>query len=115
MDALLAAPSSPRKSLPPPASPPLPAAVPASCSPAAVLGLEPEEADPVRIILAAQLRLRRYRRDRRLALTPHEAAETRRIVEARDHLLSRAVGQLAAQLFLVNDESESKASESEGS
>ena len=92
MDVLLAA----RPSAAPPAgsttaSPSRPAA-------AAVLGLEPGEANPVRIILAAQLRLRRYRRDRRRAAHRDHAAEMHRIAEARDLLLRQTVGQLTAQI-----------------
>ena len=55
-----------------------------------ILGLDPHEADPVRIILAAQLRLRRCRwgqaTGNRLA-----GLEVRRIIAARDALLSHVV------------------------
>jgi len=92
MDVLLAA----RPSAAPPAgsttaSPSRPAA-------AAVLGLEPGEANPVRIILAAQLRLRRYRRDGRLAAHRDHADEMHRIAEARDQLLRRVLGRVRARI-----------------
>ena len=59
----------------------------------AILGLDPGEADPVRIILAAQLRLRRCRRGQ-VAGSRGTAAEVRRIIAARDMLLRQAVGSL---------------------
>ena len=59
-----------------------------------VLGLEPHDNDPVRIILAAQLQLRRYRRGQAVG-RPCTATEVRRIIAARDALLSRAVGSLS--------------------
>jgi len=91
MDVLLAA--------PPSAAPPAgsPAASPSRPA-AAVLGLEPGEADPVRIILAAQLRLRRYRRGGRLAANRDQAAEMHRIAEARDQLLRRVLGRVRARI-----------------
>jgi len=60
-------------------------------SAAEVLGLDPHEADPVMIILAAQLRLRRFRLfqatgDRQTGLA------VRQISAARDTLLTRAMG-----------------------
>lgn len=61
----------------------------------AVLGLEPEETDPVAIILAAQLRLRRHRRQsparRPVRNGSDSTAEMRRIVFARDSLLQHVV------------------------
>ena len=59
----------------------------------AILGLDPGEADPVRIILAAQLRLRRCRRGQ-VAGSRCTAAEVRQIIAARDTLLRQAVGSL---------------------
>lgn len=59
----------------------------------AILGLEPGEVDPVRIILAAQLRLRRCRRGQ-VAGSRCTAAEVRQIIAARDALLRHAVGSL---------------------
>lgn len=57
-----------------------------------VLGLEPEETDPVTIILAAQLRLRRHRRHTAAAEDgPATSEEVRRIVSARDTLLRRVM------------------------
>jgi hypothetical protein len=58
-----------------------------------ILGLEPHEADPVRIILAAQLRLRRCRLGQ-VAGSRGTAMEVRRIIAARDTLLRRTVGTL---------------------
>ena len=66
-------------------------------SEAEILGLEPGETDPVRIILAAQLRLRRYRRDHPCGGCRPTPADVRRIVAARDALLRRAVGVLAGR------------------
>jgi hypothetical protein len=63
-------------------------------SEAEVLGLEPHDNDPVRIILAAQLQLRRCRRGQAVG-RPCTATEVRRIIAARDSLLSRAVGSLS--------------------
>jgi len=63
-------------------------------SEADVLGLAPHDNDPVRIILAAQLQLRRCRRGQAVG-RPCTAAEVRRIIRARDALLSRAVGSLS--------------------
>lgn len=62
-------------------------------SDAEILGLEPHESDPVRIILAAQLRLRRFRHGQTAGL-PCTGAEVRRIIAARDALLRQAVGSL---------------------
>lgn len=73
-----------------------PSAMPAS-SEAEILGLEPGEADPVRIILAAQLRLRRCRGDQGTPAAAMSPADVRRIVAARDSLLQRAVGALASR------------------
>jgi hypothetical protein len=64
---------------------------------AAVLGLEPGEADPVRIILAAQLRLRRCRRGNAATNAGPPGDEVRRIIAARDSLLRQAVGTLASR------------------
>jgi hypothetical protein len=58
-----------------------------------ILGLEPHEADPVRIILAAQLRLRRCRLGQ-VAGSRCTAMEVRRVIAARDALLRRTVGTL---------------------
>jgi hypothetical protein len=92
MDVLLAA-------QPAPALPPRPSAAgPSRRTAASVLGLEPEEADPVRIVQAAQLRLRRYRRGGRPAANRDHVAEMHRIAEARDQLLCQSVGQLTAQI-----------------
>jgi hypothetical protein len=63
-------------------------------SEADILGLESHDNDPVRIILAAQLQLRRCRRGQAVG-RPCTAAEVRRIIAARDALLSRAVGSLS--------------------
>lgn len=60
---------------------------------AETLGLEPDEADPVRIILAAQLRLRSCRRGQ-VAGSRCTPTEVRRIIAARDALLRRAVGSM---------------------
>ena len=62
-------------------------------SDAEILGLDPHENDPVRIILAAQLRLRCCRLER-AGKTSARGAEVRRIIVARDALLKRAVGRL---------------------
>lgn len=62
---------------------------------AAVLGLEPDETDPVRIILAAQLRLRCCRQSDSAAGDSTAGADVRRIIAARDALLQQAVGALA--------------------
>lgn len=74
----------------------VPSAIPPDLE-AEILGLEPDETDPVRIILAAQLRLRRCRRDQPCGDCPLPPAEVRRIVAARDALLKRAVGTLAGR------------------
>jgi hypothetical protein len=65
-----------------------------------VLGLEPEEADPIAIIVAAQLRLRHHRRMSLAARLPRpskcprrQSDEVTRIVVARDILLRRTVTQ----------------------
>ncbi len=59
---------------------------------AEILGLEPGDLDPVTIIVAAQLRLRGHRRQRLTAKNASQPSdEVRRIVSARDSLLSRAV------------------------
>lgn len=61
---------------------------------AGILGLEPGDHDPVRIIRAAQLRLRRYRGEISAAgYSP--TTEMRLIIAARDPLLRRAVVRLA--------------------
>lgn len=60
---------------------------------AEILGLEPNEEDPVTVILAAQVRLRRCRQDQADG-RPCTSGEIRRIIAARDALLSRAVGFL---------------------
>lgn len=60
-----------------------------------VLGLEPGETTPVRIILAAQLRLRRFRQSQSLGTGLPAGSEVRRIVAARDALLERAVGVIS--------------------
>lgn len=61
---------------------------------AVILGLEPEDHDPVRIIRAAQLRLRRYRGE--ISADGHgPTTEIRLIIAARDALLRRAVVRLA--------------------
>lgn len=62
-------------------------------SDAEILGLEPDEVDPVRIILAAQLRLRHCRHGQ-AAGSRSTGTEVRRIVAARDSLLRWAVGSL---------------------
>ena len=64
---------------------------------AEILGLEPGETDPVRIILAAQLRLRLCRRDHPCGERPASPVDVRQIVAARDALLRRAVGVLAGR------------------
>jgi hypothetical protein len=64
---------------------------------AAVLGLEPGETDPVRIILAAQLRLRCCRRVHSATGDRPAGPEVRRIIAARDSLLQQAVGTLAGR------------------
>jgi hypothetical protein len=64
---------------------------------AEMLGLDPGEADPVRIILAAQLRLRCCRRSQAAADPPVGPHDVRRIVAARDALLQRAVGALISR------------------
>jgi len=60
-----------------------------------VLGLEPGETTPVRIILAAQLRLRRFRQGQPVGGGLQTGTEIRQIVAARDSLLQRAVGIIA--------------------
>jgi hypothetical protein len=62
---------------------------------AAVLGLEPDETDPVRIILAAQLRLRCCRQGDSATGDRPAGPDVRRIIAARDALLQQAVGTLA--------------------
>lgn len=64
---------------------------------AEILGLEPGEADPVLIILAAQLRLRHCRSCHADRAASYADREVRRIVAARDALLQRAVGALAGR------------------
>jgi hypothetical protein len=64
---------------------------------AEILGLEPGEADPVLIILAAQLRLRHCRNCHAARATSVTDGDVRRIVAARDALLQRAVGALASR------------------
>lgn len=62
-----------------------------------VLGLSPEERDPVTIILAAQIRLRRWRRCKEPA--GEAALETERvrvIVRARDAMLQAAFSRLTS-------------------
>lgn len=65
-----------------------------------ILGLEPEESDPVAVILAAQLRLRRHRRQSTARQPVREGGETyaevRRIVSARDTLLRRILERYTA-------------------
>jgi hypothetical protein len=62
-----------------------------------VLGLEPDESDPVRIILAAQLRLRSHRRQKPARPLGREAnVEVRKIVGARDSLLRRVITDLSS-------------------
>lgn len=65
-------------------------------SDAEILGLEPDEVDPVRIILAAQLRLRHCRHGQ-AAGSRSTGTEVRRIIAARDSLLRWAVGSLASR------------------
>ena len=60
-------------------------------SAAEVLGLDPHEADPVMIILAAQLRLRRCRLFQ-AAGNRLTSLEVQQISAARDALLSRSLG-----------------------
>ncbi|MFM1903948.1 MAG: hypothetical protein RLZZ440_1848 [Planctomycetota bacterium] len=61
-------------------------------SEAYVLGLEPDDLDPVAIIVAAQLRLRSHRRQSVAAqLTAPASDDVRRIVAARDKLLRHTV------------------------
>jgi hypothetical protein len=62
---------------------------------AAMLGLGPDETDPVRIILAAQLRLRCCRQGDSATADRPAGPEVRRIIAARDALLHQAVGTLA--------------------
>lgn len=62
-----------------------------------ILGLAPGEADPVRIILAAQLRLRRCRTGHDDREADGSPGDIRQIVAARDRLLQRAVGALAGR------------------
>ncbi|MFM8413529.1 MAG: hypothetical protein ACKOCX_02270 [Planctomycetota bacterium] len=64
---------------------------------AEILGLEPGETDPVRIILAAQLRLRLCRRHHPCGGCRLPPTDVRQIVAARDALLRRAVGVLASR------------------
>jgi hypothetical protein len=66
--------------------------------PAAVLGLAPNEADPVRIILTAHLRLRHCRRRQKADGRPIAISELRRIVRARDELLQQSLRQLASRV-----------------
>jgi hypothetical protein len=63
-------------------------------SEADVLGLDPHDNDPVRIILAAQLQLRRCRHGESVGRAC-TATEVRRIIAARDALLRRAVTSLS--------------------
>jgi hypothetical protein len=60
-----------------------------------VLGLRADEADPLRIIVAAQIRLRRWRR----VGSSREAArsEVQKIVAAREALLQRTYGRRLAE------------------
>ncbi len=59
---------------------------------AEILGLEPDDLDPVTIIVAAQLRLRGHRRQTGAARGAcRTSEEVRRIVSARDSLLKRTV------------------------
>jgi hypothetical protein len=57
-----------------------------------VLGLEPEESDPVAIILAAQLRLRRHRRQP-ARTTGEPEVDVRQIYSTRDAMLRRAIAR----------------------
>jgi len=59
-------------------------------SDAEILGLEPQEDNPVTVILAAQMRLRRCRRDNARG-SRGSAGEIRKIIAARDAMLSRGV------------------------
>lgn len=61
---------------------------------AEILGLEFGDTDPVRIILAAQLRLRGFRRRFPRGVNGQDPDEVRRIIAARDALLKGAVGTL---------------------
>jgi hypothetical protein len=61
---------------------------------AEMLGLDPGETDPVRIILAAQLRLRCCRRFQPAVGQRFRPSDVPRIVAARDALLRRAVGAM---------------------
>jgi len=61
---------------------------------AAVLGIDPEDREPVHIILAAQLRLRQYRRQAGGSRASQTSREVRRIVAARDTLLRDSVSDL---------------------
>jgi hypothetical protein len=99
MDLLLAAlPAAGRPLCPPLSGPSRRAANLSRQVAAAVLGLEPGEADPVRIILAAQLRLRRYRRGWRPAASRDQVAEMHRIAAARDQLIWHAIGRVRARI-----------------
>lgn len=60
-----------------------------------VLGLRADERDPVVIILAAQLRLRRWRRPQPVAPEHPNTAPIRAIVSARDAMLREALARLS--------------------
>lgn len=63
---------------------------------AEILGLEPDDLDPVTIIVAAQLRLRGHRRQTLASRGAGRSSdEVRRIVSARDSLLRRTVARCA--------------------
>jgi hypothetical protein len=66
--------------------------------PAAVLGLPPDESDPVRIILTAHLRLRNCRRRQKAAGRPLTVSEMTSIIRARDALLQRSVRRFASRV-----------------
>lgn len=66
-----------------------------------ILGLEPDERDPVAIILAAQLRLRSHRRETRRSPRPTtrrpiRSDAVRQIVSAREALLRRAISMCSS-------------------
>lgn len=67
----------------------------ATVAPHRVLGISRHETDPVQIILAAQIRLRRWRR-----IDPAAMAVVRRrvdeIVNAREAMMQRAIQRLSA-------------------
>lgn len=58
-----------------------------------VLGLPGGESDPVRIILAAQIRLRRWRRLGESGQSGGTFGHVRRIIRARDALLQESYGR----------------------